>query len=162
LEADAGGLATGAITVHLTNKEKQAIIFGVKIGIPNYGYLKDARMNKDTMALVDTGATCSSISQRFAVNAKLRTFKRTKIHGFDGTSIVPIYIVDILLPSGILFTNVQVAQFKTNLDFDCIIGMDILRKGDMALTNAKDEMVFTFRIPPAETHIDFVEEKSKL
>ena len=36
--------------------------------------------------------------------------------------------------------------------------MDILRKGDMALTNAKDEMVFTFRIPPSETHIDFAEE----
>jgi len=41
---------------------------------------------------------------------------------------------------------------------DSRIGMNILRKGDMALTNAHGEMVFSFRIPPAETHIDFVKE----
>jgi len=28
----------------------------------------------------------------------------------------------------------------------------------MALTNAKGEMVFSFRIPPAEAHIDFIKE----
>jgi len=37
--------------------------------------------------------------------------------------------------------------------------MNILRMGDMALTNAKGEMVFTFRIPPADKHIDFFEEE---
>jgi hypothetical protein len=32
----------------------------------------------------------------------------------------------------------------------------------MALTNANGEMVFSFRIPPAETHIDFVEETKNI
>jgi hypothetical protein len=56
----------------------------------------------------------------------------------------------------------DVAEFQSNNNFDFIIGMNILRMGDMALTNAKNEMVFSFRIPPSETHIDFVkEEKNK-
>jgi hypothetical protein len=155
-------LGTSAITHHLPKKDKQAIIFGIQIGVPQYGYIKDNRINKDTLALVDTGATGSCISRRFAINAQLRPFGRTKIKGFEKTSIVPVYIVDLLLPNGISFTNIEVAEYKSDTNFDCIIGMDILRRGDMALTNAKDEMVFSFRIPPAEAHIDFVkEEKNK-
>jgi hypothetical protein len=75
--------------------------------------------------------------------------------------MVPVYSLDVLLPNGILFTNMDVAEFQSNHNFDFIIGMNILRMGDMALTNAKGEMVFTFRIPPADTHIDFVEEEKK-
>jgi len=75
-----------------------------------------------------------------------------------GVSIVPVYLVDVLLPNGILFSNMEVAEFQSNNDFDFIIGMNILCQGDMALTNAKGEMVFSFRIPPAETHIDFTKE----
>jgi hypothetical protein len=67
----------------------------------------------------------------------------------------------VLLPNGIFFTNMDVAEFQSTNNFDFIIGMNILWMGDMALTNAKGEMVFTFRIPPAETHIDFTEEDKK-
>ena len=149
----------GAITFHLSKKEKQSITFGISIGVPKFGYPNDVRTNKESIALIDTGATCSAISRRFAENAHLRPIGRYKIHGFDKISIVPVYNVDIILPKGIAFKNLEVGQFDTIFNFDCIIGMDILRRGDMALTNAKDEMVFTFRIPPAETHIDFAEEE---
>jgi len=40
--------------------------------------------------------------------------------------------------------------------------MNILRKGDMALTNANGEMVFSFRIPSSDTHIDFTKEKNNI
>jgi len=33
---------------------------------------------------------------------------------------------------------------------------DRQRKGDMALTNANNEIVFSFRIPSSDTHIDFL------
>ena len=152
-------MGTNAITFYLPKKEKQAIIFGIQIGVPKYGNLKGSRINIETMVLIDTGATGTCISRRFATNAQLKPFGRIKIKGFEKTSIVPVYIVDVLLPNGISFTNIEAAEYKNDTDFDCIIGMDILRKGDMALTNAKDEKVFTFRIPPAETHIDFTEEE---
>jgi len=145
-------LGTNAITYQLPNKDRQLIIFGIQIDVP----VSDKNKKSfQSMAVIDTGATGTSISQRFAINAQLKAYKRTKIHGFDKVSIVPVYNVDIILPNGIEFKNVKVAQFNTKFDFDCIIGMDILRKGDMALTNANNEMVFTFRIPPSVTHIDF-------
>jgi len=152
-------LGTKAITFHLPNKEKQSIVFGIQIGVPVPigGYSKDKRISINSMALIDTGATGSCISRRFAEAVQLKTYKRSKIRGFNGISIVPVYSLDVLLPNGILFTNMDVAEFQSNGDFDFIIGMNILRMGDMALTNAKGEMVFTFRIPPAEKHIDFTE-----
>jgi predicted aspartyl protease len=157
-------LGTNAITFHLPDKEKQSIIFEIQIGVPVPvdSYSKHRRISINSMALVDTGATGSCISRRFAEGAQLKAYKRSKIRGFSGISIVPVYCLDVLLPNGILFTNMDVAEFQSNNNFDFIIGMNILRMGDMALTNAKGEMVFTFRIPPAEIHIDFTEEeKSK-
>jgi len=151
-------LGTNAITFHLPEKEKQAIIFGIQIGVPVSadGFPEDRRIGINSMALVDTGSTGSCISRRFAVEAQLKAFKKSKIRGFHGISIVPVYSIDVLLPNGILFTNMDVAEFQSNNNFDFIIGMNILRMGDMALSNANGEMVFTFRMPPSETHIDFV------
>jgi len=154
-------LGTNAITFQIPDKEKQSIIFEIQIGvpIPIDGYPNDKKISMNSMALVDTGATGSCISQQFAANTKLKAYKRSKIRGFHGISIVPVYSVDVLLPNGILFRNMDVAEFQSNNNFDFIIGMNILRMGDMALTNAKGEMVFSFRIPPSETHIDFVKEE---
>ena len=110
------------------------------------------------MALIDTGATGSCISRRFATSAQLKPFKMGTVIGAHGVVIVPVYRVDVLLPNGILFTNMEVAEFFGNNNFDFIIGMNILRMGDMALTNAKGKAVFSFRIPPADNHIDFMQE----
>ena len=155
-------MGASAITFHLPNKERQSIIFTIQIGVPIIidGFPKNNRISMDSMALVDTGSTGSCISRRFAAGAQLKAFKRSKIRGFHGISIVPVYSVDVLLPNGILFTDMDVAEFQSNNNFDFIIGMNILRMGDMALTNAKGDMVFSFRIPPSETHIDFVKEKN--
>ena len=155
-------MGANAITFHLPDKEKQSIIFGIQIGVsvPAGGYSKHKRISMNTMALVDTGATGSCISRRLAENAQLKAYKRSKIRGFNGISIVPVYYLDVLLPNGILFTNMDVAEFQSNNNFDFIIGMNILRMGDMALTNAKGEMVFTFRVPSAETHIDFTKDSN--
>jgi predicted aspartyl protease len=111
-----------------------------------------------SMALVDTGATGSCISRRFATGAQLKSFKKGKVRGSHGVAIVPVYRVDVLLPQGILITNMDAAEFDGGNDFDFIIGMNILRMGDMALTNAKGKTVFSFRMPPAENHINFVQE----
>jgi hypothetical protein len=110
------------------------------------------------MALIHTGATGSCISRSFASRAQLKSFEIVKVLGVHGSAFVPVYMVDVLLLNGILFSNMEVTEFYGSNNFDFIIGMNILRKGDMALTNANGEMVFSFRIPPAETHIDFAKE----
>jgi predicted aspartyl protease len=153
-------LGTNAITVCLPDKQKQAVLFEIQLGVPvpAAAYPKDRRVGITTTALVDTGATGSCVSRRFAAQAQLKPFKMGTVLGAHGTAIVPVYRLDVLLPNGILFTNMDAAEFYGGNNFDFIIGMNILRMGDMALTNAKGKMVFSFRIPPAETHIDFTQE----
>ena len=148
---------SNAITVHLPEKQKQSILFEIQLGVPVPvdGYPQDSRINMKSKALVDTGATGSCISRRFAAGAQLKPFKMGTVIGAHGIAIVPIYRVDVLLPNGILFTNMEVAEFFGGNDFDFIIGMNILCMGDMALTNARGKSVFSFRIPPADQHIDF-------
>lgn len=150
-----------AITFLLPDKRKQAIIFEIQLGIPEpiNNYINEKNIWKSTMALVDTGATGSCISRRFATNAQLKPIKLGTVIGAHGIAIVPVYQIDILLPNGIYFTNMEVAEFYGNINFDFIIGMNILRMGDMALTNAQGKTVFSFRIPPAEEHIDFIIKK---
>jgi hypothetical protein len=46
---------------------------------------------------------------------------------------------------------------KQDAEFDVIIGMDILRHGDMAVTNSGGITVFSFRVPPDNKHIDFTQ-----
>ena len=152
-------MGTNAITVHLPDKQKQSVIFEIQLGVPvpTDAYPKDRRMGMKSMALIDTGATGSCISRRFATEAQLKPFKMGTVLGAHGVAIVPVYRVDVLLPNGILFPNMDVAEFYGGNDFDFIVGMNILRMGDMALTNAKGKTVFSFRIPPAETHIDFTQ-----
>jgi len=56
-------LETKAITYHLPQKDKQSVIFGIKIGVPITinGYPKENKSNLDTLALIDTGATGSVV-----------------------------------------------------------------------------------------------------
>jgi len=149
-----------AITIHLSEKQKQSVIFEIQLGVSVLinGYPKDSKIQMKSIALIDTGSTGSCISRSFASRAQLKSFKIIKVLGAHGFAFVPVYLVDVLLPNGILFSNMEAAEFYGGNNFDFIIGMNILRKGDMALTNANGEMVFSFRIPPAETHIDFTKD----
>jgi predicted aspartyl protease len=153
-------LGFNAITIHLPDKQKQSVLFEIQLGVSVLidGYPKDRQMGMKSMALIDTGSTGSCISRSFASSAQLKSFKIIKVLGAHGFAFVPVYLVDVLLPNGILFSNMEAAEFYGGNNFDFIIGMNILRKGDMALSNAHGEMVFSFRIPPAETHIDFAKE----
>ena len=118
-----------AITIRLPDKQKQSIIFEIQLGVSVLidGYPKDSLIVKKSMALVDTGSTGSCISRSFASNAQLKSFKIIKVLGAHGFAFVPVYLVDVLLPNGILFSNMEVAEFYGGNNFDFIIGMNILR-----------------------------------
>ena len=146
-----------AITIFVPNRKKLFVTLEIQIGVPVYvgGYPQSKRILLESKALIDTGATGSCISRRFAQSAQLNPFMMGQVQGAHGVATVPIYTVDVLLPDSIIFNNMEVSEFYGSDNFDFIIGMNILRLGDMSLTNAKNQTVFSFRIPPAEDHIDF-------
>ena len=84
-------------------------------------------------------------------------------HAQGETKNVPRYSVNIKLPNSVGFVGVPVSlgDFSNpKLAADVLIGMDIIGRGDFAVTNFGGKTKFTFRMP-SQTHIDFVAEHKK-
>ena len=114
------------------------------------------RIEADVYALLDTGATNTSISDRLAVSLGLKVIEQCRVDAAGGAHIANVYTIDVLLRSMVEFTNIRSTEFIGNGMFDIIIGMDILTMGDLAITNHDHRTVVSFRVPPDSTHIDFV------
>ncbi len=105
----------------------------------------------------DTGATFSMVSKRVVAELGLQEEGYANIHHAGGEAHhVPIYHVDLLL-----FNNVQVANARVGLvlakNVEVIIGMDIINRGDFAISNRNGATTFSFRIPSVES-FDFAAE----
>ena len=136
---------------------RHAIVFdiGVGVSLPIPNAPKDLKGRLTIKALVDTGASGSAISERFAKCVQLSSYRRMIVHAANGDSIVPVYTVDVFLPNGVVFQNTNVSEFSGGSDFDFIIGMDILMQGDLSITNANNQTLFSFRMPPDSQHTDY-------
>jgi predicted aspartyl protease len=117
---------------------------------------KNKRIEADVLALIDTGATNTSISNKLAASLGLKVIEQCEVEAAGGIHIANVYMIDVLLRNMVEFSNIRSAEFIANEKFDIIIGMDILTKGDLAITNHDNRTVLSFRVPPDSTHIDFV------
>lgn len=104
-------------------------------------------------ALWDTGAMRSVISTEVVKILGLLPVGQAKVYHTNGVSIVKTYLIDILLPNAIEFSAVLVTEGILG-DTDVLIGMDIISKGDFAVTGSNGKTKFSFQVP--STHdIDF-------
>ena len=104
----------------------------------------------DFKAIWDTGATgCVIISTG-----------RAKVFGVHGESEVDTFLVNIDLPNQVGFPGVPATIGEFGKDADLLIGMNIITRGDFAVTNLNGKTKFSFRFP-SEVHIDFVEETGR-
>lgn len=106
-------------------------------------------------ALWDTGATASVISKDVATKLDLLPEGTSMVFHAQGSERVPIYFVNLGLPSGVESAVVRVTQGVLT-GCDVLIGMDIINKGDFAVTNRGGVMMLSFQMPSID-HIDFVE-----
>ena len=109
-------------------------------------------------ALWDTGATASCISQGLARHLGLKAIDICPVRGVTGVIDSPVYLIDVLLPSSVEIPGVRVTEFLDNGAFEVIIGMDIMTLGDFAVSNKGGKTMVSFRIPPSDSPIDFVEQ----
>jgi len=79
------------------------------------------------------------------------------VHGVHGEETSPVFFVNIELPN-MGFSNIAVTLRKLPKGTDVLIGMDIIARGDFAITNHGGNTVFTFRCP-SDGKIDFVAEQ---
>ena len=110
-------------------------------------------------AIWDTGATGSVITQKVIDACSLAPTGMVEVHGVHDSQFSETFLVNIRLPNSVAFGQLRVT--KGNLkDADVLIGMDIMNRGDFAVTNLGGVTKFTFRVPSI-VHIDFVEEHNK-
>ncbi len=108
-------------------------------------------------AIWDTGATNSVITQAVVDACGLVATGMTKVDHVDGSSQAETYLVNIWLPNKVAFSGVRVTKGTLTGHANILIGMDIISKGDFAVTNFNGITKFSFRFPSVG-HIDFVEE----
>ena len=111
----------------------------------------------ETQGIIDTGATASVISRNIAknLNAIPQTF--TKVHTASEQNVItPLYEADIEIGESVNMVGLMVTSGALLEGSECLIGMDILSKGDLAVTNFDGKTCISLRIPSMQC-IDFVE-----
>jgi hypothetical protein len=114
---------------------------------------------KKFVAIWDTGATASVVTQAVIDRCGLIATGMTQVHGIHGDTVSDTFLVTIGLPNKVLFQELRVTrgELPGGAEGDILIGMDIIGRGDFAVTNRDGITVFSFRLP-SKAHIDFVRE----
>jgi predicted aspartyl protease len=138
--------------------DSRHICFDIEIGFNNCN--SEYKTHK-LLALVDTGAEISAINKCLACKLGMIKIDSGKGLGSAGTYSIGIYNIDVILEDTKIFRDVKISEIYEGLSCDFIIGMDILKQGDVAITNMDREMVFSFRIPHNEKIIHFGREQKQ-
>jgi len=114
---------------------------------------------KKFVAIWDTGATGTVINQKVINECGLKPIGIAEVSTANEKRLSSVYLVSIFLPNRVSFPQLRVTE-GTISEADVLIGMDIITRGDFAVTNSDGRTTFSYRWPSAE-RIDFVEESRK-
>jgi predicted aspartyl protease len=106
-------------------------------------------------AVWDTGATNTAISQKVVNECELKPVGVTVVSTAGGVCETEVYLINIFLPNQVGFPGITVTKADLG-PCDVLIGMDVICKGDFALTHQNGKTVFSFRYPSMTT-IDFLQ-----
>lgn len=110
------------------------------------------------LALWDTGATRTCISNDVVSQLSLVPTGKKNIRTPSGSSQVNTYLIDITLPNNLNIANVEVCDSEIGgQGTGMLIGMDIITTGDFSVSNFKNNTVFSFRVPSSK-ETDYVAE----
>jgi len=66
-----------------------------------------------------------------------------------GRAEASVYLVNFALPCGVAIPNLRVTMGNLGGEYDVLIGMDVIGRGDFAVSNFNGRTVFGFRVPSA-------------
>lgn len=121
------------------------------------GTKPNIQLNK--IAIWDTGATNSAITEELAKELNLVTTGFVDVNHGGGTETRKTYLVDVWLPNGVAIQGVKVTELNLK-GADVLIGMDIIGIGDFAISNFEGKTSFSFRVP-SKRKTDYVVTENK-
>lgn len=99
-------------------------------------------------ALWDTGATGTSITKEVIGMLGLKPVTQIEVFNAHGESkIKDAFLVNITFPCNIMVNGITAAEGSFGSGIGVLVGMDIIRLGDFAISNFKGKTAFSFRIP---------------
>jgi hypothetical protein len=105
-------------------------------------------------AVWDTGSTGSVISQTVVDKCRLQPIGMTKAQTAGGERNCEVYLINLMLPNGVGFPRIHVTKMELGPRTDLLIGMDIITRGDFALTHRNGKTCFSYQCPALQ-EIDF-------
>jgi len=114
---------------------------------------------KEYICIWDTGSTNSVISRKVVDQCSLKPTGMTQIRSATETRLCETFLISIFLPNKVAIPSIRVAGVDGLSDCDILIGMDIIRLGDFAVTHYDNKTTFSY-CHPSLRQIDFVNEKS--
>ena len=108
-------------------------------------FLKN-KMKSNT--LIDTGDTISCISKDVVKTLKLQPIGVDRVSTPSGTAVLNKYLIDISFKKNMIFKNIFVLESEIgNQGIDLLVGMDILNKNDIMISNYDNHTQFSLRYP---------------
>ena len=105
-------------------------------------------IEKEYDAVWDTGATNTAITHKVYEELNLKPIDSCKVRGVNsGIHTVDIVLIDILLVNKVNIKNVRASVCDIG-GCDMLIGMDIIKFGDLAISNKNNKTIISFAIPP--------------
>lgn len=106
------------------------------------------------LAVWDTGATSSAISRPLAQKLQLDEIGQMRVHGATGCEVCTRFLVSLHLPNQVVIPELEISDCGGDIGCDILLGMDVISRGDFAVSNYRGRTTFTFRVPSVE-HLDF-------
>ena len=107
-------------------------------------------------AIWDTGASASVITKNVIDTLGLKKIDDVITYTAAGPKDSEAYLINMVLPNRVAFPAVRVTDGDI-AGADALVGMDIISKGDIAITNRLGKTVMTFQVPSSHS-FDFVKE----
>lgn len=129
----------------------------VDVSLPFQGAPPFDLVRKQYRAIWDTGATNSVVTQAVVSDCGLKPTGATRVRTPKGEYLANTYLVALWLPNMVYIPSLRVTEGILVGDVNVLVGMDIMMRGDFALTNWQGKTNFSFRMP-SQRCIDFVKE----
>lgn len=107
-------------------------------------------------AIWDTGATNTVVTRKVVDDCGLKPIGVAIVNTASGQHVTQVYFVSIFLPNKVCIAQLRVTEGVVSSDAEILVGMDIIARGDFAVTHGNGKTTVSFRMPSVEC-IDFVE-----
>jgi hypothetical protein len=129
--------------------------------LPLASFDKDIRnVPFEIKVLWDTGATLTFIKPNLRDKLKLCMFKTdasADIAGLGGIFKADFSIASIILTENLKIDYCPVYVLDYPVNFDMVIGMNIINMGDFSICNTDMKTSFSFIVPPLPNRINFTD-----